>query len=191
MNALNIVHSAISRHVSENSVAIDATAGRGYDTKFLCELLKSGSVTAFDIQQEALDSTAELLEKNHLNATLIHDSHANMDAYFPPESADVIMFNLGYLPHGDHKIFTRFDSTKEAIDKGLKILKRGGIMSICVYYGGDSGYEEKDALLPYLKTLDCDLYQVIEVTFANWTNDPPFPVFIIKNQYEKPHVKRY
>ena len=53
-------------------------------------------------------------------------------------------------------------------------------MTVSVYYGGDSGYEERDALLPFLKTLDDTKYQVLKVDFFNWKNDPPFPVFIYK-----------
>ena len=66
-----------------------------------------------------------------------------------------------------------------ALGAGLGIW--GGIMCVSVYYGGDSGYEERDALLPYLKTLDSSKYQVLKLDFYNWTNDPPFPVFIIKH----------
>lgn len=39
MNALTLVHNAIKAYVSEGGVCIDATAGRGYDTAFLCELV--------------------------------------------------------------------------------------------------------------------------------------------------------
>ena len=69
----------------------------------------------------------------------------------------------------------------EAIEKGLDLLKRGGLMCVSVYYGGDSGYEEKDALLPFLKSLDDEKYQVLATFFYNWKKDPPIPIFIIKN----------
>ncbi len=182
MNALTLVHNAIKAYVHEGGVCIDATAGRGYDTAFLCELVgDSGSVTAFDVQKDAIESTQNLLESKGLHARLILDSHANMAQYFADESVDCIVFNLGYLPKGDHSVFTHFESTKEAIESGLKLLKRGGIMTVSVYYGGDSGYEEKDALLPWLKTLDDEKYQVLTTFFFNWKKDPPIPIFIIKN----------
>ena len=41
--------------------------------------------------------------------------------------------------------------------------------------------EEKDALLPWLKTLDDEKYQVLATFFYNWKKDPPIPIFIIKN----------
>ena len=131
MNALTLVHNAIKAYVGEGGVCIDATAGRGYDTAFLCELVgKDGSVTAFDVQQDAIDSTKNLLESKGLCARLVLDSHANMAKYFEDESVDCIVFNLGYLPKGDHSVYTHFESTKAAIEAGLKILKRGGLMTV-------------------------------------------------------------
>lgn len=182
MNALTIVHNAIKAYVKGGGTCIDATAGRGYDTAFLCVLVgKDGKVIAFDIQQDALDSTKKLLDEKGLNAQLVLDSHANMGQYQEKESVDCIVFNLGYLPKGDHSIYTHFESTKQAILSGLELLKRGGLMCVSVYYGGDSGYEEKDALLPWLKTLDDEKYQVLATFFYNWKKDPPIPIFIIKN----------
>lgn len=181
MNALELVHETIKRYIGEGSVCIDATAGRGYDTAFLCSLAgKSGRVIAFDIQREALDSTRKLLDERGLDAQLVLSSHENMAEYAEPESVDCIVFNLGYLPRGNHSIYTKFDSTKKAIEAGLSLLKRGGLMCVSVYYGGDSGYEEKDALMPWLKTLDDAKYQVIASFFYNWKKDPPIPVFIYK-----------
>ncbi len=181
MNALTLVHDTIKRHIGLGGVCIDATAGRGYDTAFLCELVgETGSVTAFDIQSEAVESTRALLEQKGLNANVILDSHANMPKYFDENSVDCIVFNLGYLPRGNHGIYTHFESTKEAIEGGLRLLKKGGLMCVSVYYGGDSGYEEKDALLPWLKNLDDEKYQVLATFFYNWKKDPPIPIFIIK-----------
>lgn len=182
MNALSIVHGVVASHLRQGDRCIDATCGRGYDTAFLCKCVgPQGEVIAFDIQQEAVDSTLSLLDSKGLNARVICDSHANLDKYVDDESIDCIMFNLGYLPKGNHNIYTHFESTKEAIEKGLNVLKSGGLMCVCVYYGGDSGYEEKDQLLPYLKSLDDSKYQVLATFFYNWKKEPPIPIFIIKN----------
>ena len=180
-SALSLVHSVLQHHLHPGDTCIDATAGRGYDTAFLCRLVgDSGRVTALDIQAEAVASTQALLAKEGLSARVVQDSHANMAAYAQPETVDCIVFNLGYLPKGDHTIFTHFDSTRAAIEAGLGLLKHGGLMCVSVYYGGDSGYEERDALLPYLATLDDSLYQVLQINFANWRCDPPIPVLIRK-----------
>ena len=183
MRALDLVHDTIKKYVKAGSICIDATMGRGYDTAFLASLVgDSGKVIAMDIQQSALDSTSSLLkEKGYENVKLILDSHANMAKYAEKESVDCIVFNLGYLPNGDHTIYTHAESTIKAILAGLELLKSGGIMCVSIYYGGDSGYEEKDALMPFLKELDDEKYQVIMASFYNWKNDPPIPVFILKN----------
>jgi hypothetical protein len=60
------------------------------------------------------------------------------------------------------------------------LLKNGGIVSICIYYGKDTGFDEKNAVLEYLKTIDSHEYTVIVNEFVNRPNCPPIPAFIIK-----------
>ena len=183
LNTLGIAHRWIAEHVKPGAFCIDATAGRGFDTAFLCSLTgDSGRVLAFDIQQEALDSTASLLEQRGLRhiAELHLDSHHHMAAYAQPETADCITFNFGYLPRGDHSICTHAETSIPAIEQGLRLLKPNGIMSLCIYYGGDSGFEEKEALMDYLRTIDSKTSTVLTCEFYNRPNNPPIPVLIIK-----------
>lgn len=184
-NALDIIKKIISENVHEGDICIDATAGRGNDTVFLASLAgDTGHVTAFDIQNEAVESTKELLAKNNLTkrADVLLESHSNMDKYFEKETVSCITFNLGYLPKGDHKIATRKETSIEAIEKGLTLLKRGGIMTIIIYYGGDSGFEEQEAVLKYLPTIDSKKYSVLEMPFVNRPNCPPIPVVIYRDE---------
>lgn len=68
-NALDISRKVIASRVHEGDICIDATAGRGNDTAYLCGLAgESGKIIAFDIQQEAIDSTAKLLEEKGFQA---------------------------------------------------------------------------------------------------------------------------
>ena len=151
MNALDIVKKTVSEHLSEGGFAIDATAGRGYDTVFLARTVgATGRVLAFDIQPAAVESTRALLASEGLDAEVVLASHADMAQYTSPESADCILFNLGYLPGGDHTVYTRAESTIAAVEAGLDILKHGGLMCVTVYSGGANGYAERDALLPFL-----------------------------------------
>lgn len=182
-NALGVSHRFIKRHLPEGCFAIDATAGNGGDTLLLCECVgKAGRVLAMDIQPQAVENTRALLQEKSWSdmAQVVLDSHANMDRYAQPESADCVVFNFGWLPGGSHDVFTRKESSLEAIEKGLACLKPGGIMSLCVYYGRNNGYEERDAILEYVKGLDHRSYTVMVVDFANRINDPPIPIFIIK-----------
>ena len=104
-----------------------------------------------------------------------------MDSYFEEESVSLITFNFGWLPKGDHNIFTHKETSIAAIEKGLKLLKNGGIMTLIIYYGRETGFEERDALLEYLPTLDNRKYTVIEMPFVNRPNCPPIPIVIIKD----------
>ena len=183
VSPLQLIHDVVSRHLSLGGCAIDATAGRGYDTAFLCGLVgETGDVLAMDIQAEAVESTRRLLAERGLRAQVVLDSHANMADYRRADSVDCIMFNLGYLPKGDHTVYTMFESTRAAVLAGLSLLRVGGLMTIGIYYGGDSGYAERDALLPFLEGLDDSRYQVVVARFHNWHGDPPIPVFIRKLQ---------
>ena len=109
------------------------------------------------------------------------DSHANMAAYAAPESVSCITFNFGWLPGGDHSINTRAESSIAAIEAGLRLLKPRGVMSLCIYYGRDTGFDERDALMDYFKTIDHRAFTVITAQFANRPNCPPIPVMIIKD----------
>ena len=181
MNALEIVKKAVLGHLSEGDFAIDATAGRGYDTAFLARTVgRTGRVLAFDIQKDAVESTRALLASEGLDAEVLLASHADMALYAAPETASCILFNLGYLPGGDHSVYTRAESTVAAIRAGLEILKSGGIMCVTIYSGGANGYAERDALIPFLATLDDKRVQVPALSFHNLKKDPPMPVFITK-----------
>ena len=176
-------HHFIRDHVKEGDICIDATAGNGNDTQVLCELVgEAGKVFAFDIQETAVANTRERLEKNGLSnrAEVMQESHTNMGNYTEENSVSCIMFNFGYLPGGDHNLATKKDTSIEAIHEGLRLLRKGGMMSLCIYSGGDSGFEERDAILEELKNLDGKKYLVIKSEYYNRPNNPPMPVMIIK-----------
>ena len=173
----------IRDHVKEGDICIDATAGNGNDTLELCQLVgESGKVIAFDIQETAIANTKKRLLDNGVEdrAEVYMESHTNMGKYAEENSVSCIVFNFGYLPGGDHNLATRKESSIEAIHGGLRLLRKGGLMSLCIYSGGDSGFEERDAILEELKTLDGKKYLVIKSEYYNRPNNPPIPVMIIK-----------
>lgn len=183
-SALDIINRILDEHVQEGDHCIDATAGRGFDTLHLCRLVGDrGHVTAFDIQQEAVDSTKALLAEHGVahRAQVMLKSHSEMEQYFAPESISLITFNFGWLPKGDHSINTRKETSIAAIEQGLRLLKNGGVMTLIIYYGRDTGFEERDAILEYLPTLDNRKFTVVEMPFVNRTNCPPIPIVIIKD----------
>lgn len=181
LNTLGVVHDFLKRFVQPGSFCIDATAGKGRDTALLCRLAgENGRVLAFDIQEDAVCATKELLAQEGLSAQVVLDSHAHMDQYAEAESADCVVFNLGRLPGGDPKIFTHADSTLQAIDAGLHLLKQGGVMAIALYYGGENGYDEKNAVLEHLKNLDDRRYTVLLCDWTNRRGEPPMPILVWK-----------
>jgi len=74
MNTLSVVHDVLRRQVREGDFCIDATAGKGRDTALLCRLTgENGRVLAFDVQEDAVRQTRELLAKEHLSAEVYLD----------------------------------------------------------------------------------------------------------------------
>ena len=176
-------HHFIKDHVKEGDCCIDATAGNGNDTLVLCELVgETGKVIAFDIQEEAVANTKKRLAEHGVaeRAQVLLESHVNMRRYAKADSVSCIVFNFGYLPGGDHELATRKESSIAAIHEGLHVLKKGGMMSLCIYSGGDSGFEERDAILSEIKKLDGKKYLVIVSEYYNRPNHPPIPVLIVK-----------
>ena len=129
LNTLGIAHQFLAARVPEGGLCIDGTMGRGKDTAFLCERVgPEGKVIAFDIQEEALASTDALLRERGLRerAELRLESHVHIGRCAAPGTVDAVVFNFGYLPGGDHKIFTHPDTSIQAIGKALCLLKEGG-----------------------------------------------------------------
>lgn len=168
--------------VNEGDICIDATAGNGNDTLFLCERTgKQGKVYAFDIQEKAICATREKTTAAGYAPELYLAGHETMGQYVK-EAGEVslVVFNFGYLPGGNHEIHTQAKTSIEAITAGLQLLKKGGALCLCIYSGGDSGFEEKDAILSYLKQLDSKQYLVLTMEYYNRPNHPPMPVLVQK-----------
>lgn len=178
------IHQILSLYIKEGDLVIDATAGKGKDTLFLGRMVgENGRVLAFDIQKGAIDAAKERIDLEGFTnrVSFILDGHEHMDRYVADgEEVSVVLFNLGYLPGGDHRIGTKKETTLEAIEKGLRLLKKEGILCVCIYSGGDTGFEEKDAVLDYVKGLPAKEYDVIGCPFMNKPNHPPMPVFVRK-----------
>ena len=168
----------ILEHLGEGEVAVDFTMGNGGDTLFLSKTVgPSGKVYAFDIQQEALDSTKAYLEANGApdNYTLICASHHRVKE-FVNEPIKAGMFNLGYLPGSDKKITTMRSTTLPAIEAAISLMAPDAIILIAVYPGHAEGAEEGKLICDYLSSLS--RYKVC-ATKINILNSPTSPFFII------------
>ena len=171
----------IELQVQPGDLCIDATMGTGHDTELLCRLSgREGSVLAFDIQPLALTNTQKRLSETGVpnNYRLILDSHSHMEQYADAGTVSCITFNLGYLPGSDHTLATKASTSLEAVRQSLSLLKKDGLLSLCIYSGGDTGFGERDALLPFLKELDPRNYLVILSSYYNRPHHPPIPVLV-------------
>ena len=157
------------------AVAVDATMGNGQDTLWLCRLVgETGRVYAFDVQQEAVNRTRErLAEAGVLDRARLHCTGHERMAELIVEPVDAVMFNLGWLPGAEHIVTTRTETTLQAVDAALQILKPDGLMTICVYPGHEEGARELDALLDWAKSLDPKKYDALIKCYLNQPNDPP------------------
>lgn len=164
----------------EDVIFVDATAGNGLDTLFLCNLFKNnGFVYAFDIQEDAINRTRELLDSKFFsNYELIVDSHENVLEYVKENHIDAALFNLGYLPNSDKTVKTNYISTINAIKNILSRLKKFGRIYICAYIMHDNG-EESRRILDFISSLDKKDYNVIQIKLLNKENSPP-EIFIIE-----------
>lgn len=178
-NVLEVARQLIRERVEEGETVIDATMGNGNDTYFLAQMVKEkGKVIAFDVQRQALEKTKERLEKEDAarQVELRLVSHEQIAELNDPVGA--IMFNLGYLPGGDKGITTQADSTIRAIQAGLSLLRKGGIMTIMVYWGHAAGEIEKHEVESFCQNLDQRAYLVLKYQYVNQQNHAPFLIAI-------------
>lgn len=176
-------HRMVERHIAPGDLCVDATMGNGKDTRFLCEKVgPNGKVLAFDIQQKALEQTEKCLKEapGFRNYELYLESHERIGQYAKEGSVSCILFNLGYLPGGDHRLATKADSTIRAMESGLRLLKKGGVLCVCIYSGKDSGFAERDAVLNWLKNLDSRHYLALVTEYYNRPQNPPIPALVVK-----------
>lgn len=182
---LSFVQELLKDSVMENDIVIDATVGNGNDTLLLATLVgPTGKVYGFDVQEEAIQTTkTKLLLTGLLPQTeLILDGHENLDQYvLENPNISAITFNLGYLPKSDKSIITTADTTLKAIEKSLIRLRKGGLITIMVYYGHEGGLEEKTGVANFVANLPQEEYQVLKYEFVNQKNNPPF-LFVIEKK---------
>jgi len=156
-------HTVIRASVAPGATVIDATAGNGHDTLFLAKLVgPHGTVYAFDVQAQAIEATRTRLEQAGVtNVTLLNGSHADMADLVPRQlhkGISAVMFNLGYLPGGDHALITQPESTLTAIQSALGLIEPGGTLTLLAYPGHRDGDIEMLAVEKYLTSLDPQTY---------------------------------
>ena len=82
-------------------------------------------------------------------------------------SVAAVVFNLGWLPGGDHSVTTHWETTRQAVDSALKLLRPQGVLVICAYPGHVEGDRERQALMDTLAGLPPQEYNVLWHKFLN------------------------
>lgn len=134
--------------------AVDATMGNGWDLLFLAEQVGAdGRVFGFDVQSEALAATRKRLQKAEvLERCELHQmGHENMGEVVPV-GVGAVMFNLGYLPYAGREVVTLRETTLQALGTAVRLLKRGGILTVICYRGHPGGAEEAEAVWAWFQT---------------------------------------
>ena len=151
-----LLHTLLRERIAPGDLVIDATAGNGHDTLFLAETVGSaGKVIAIDIQEEAISATQKRLsEANLLGRVSLHcGSHADLRGIAGGASPSAIVFNLGYLPGGDHSVITRTEGTLAALASAVDILGPGGALAVICYPGHAGGDEESVAVADFISSI--------------------------------------
>ncbi len=151
-----LLHLLLKSKIAAGDFVIDATAGNGHDTVFLAKAVgESGKVLAIDIQEQAIESTATRLESEGLRdrVKLELGCHADLAEMAGGKRPSAIIFNLGYLPGGDHGLITRTENTLQALSTAWEILISGGVLAVVCYPGHDGGDEEAAAVEDFITSL--------------------------------------
>jgi tRNA1(Val) A37 N6-methylase TrmN6 len=157
-------------------VAIDATAGNGYDTVFLAERVgAAGKVLAFDVQEAAIVSAQARVAAAGFSERVefFCESHAMMERHVEKESVTAVMFNLGYLPGADHALATGSD-TLAALEAAERLLKPGGMLSVICYPGHAGGDDEAAAVERWMTDLPARGWRVAKYGAVGTKRPAPF-----------------
>lgn len=175
-----MIHLLLQRFIKPSDRVIDATCGNGKDTLLLAELVGDrGHIFAFDIQQQALDRTAERLQTQNLRqrVTLLCDGHERMGQLIT-EPVQAIIFNLGWLPGASRAVATTSHTTLAALTEALPLLSPGGLVLITCYPGHTGGDSEAAEVQSWASQLTSRNYFVWRMGQLNVAKDAPFCLVI-------------
>lgn len=97
-----------------------------------------------------------------------------------------MVFNLGYLPSGDHKIHTNCEITLKAMKIGLNKIAINGLIMIAAYPGTEAGAREEQALRSYLQTIPQQDFHISSWQPVNEVHCPPV-LYIVQKRGKRHH----
>lgn len=183
-NSIQIAHTLLKEALNKAQIVVDATAGNGNDTLFLAQNAKpKTAIYAFDIQAEALYHAQrkmnECCRRDDIKVNFILASHDEVEQYVN-EVIDLAVFNLGYLPGGNHAVTTKSETTLNALKIMLKKLRVNGYIAIVVYPGHEEGLKEIQLIKDFANYLAKKYFTVGWYQMINHNNNAPALCWIEK-----------
>ena len=184
--AVTLVRDRVLADLKPGDWAVDATAGNGHDTLWLAQsVTPNGHVFAIDLQEEAIASTRARLVEAHIEkaVTLVVGNHSQLASLISSErhgQVAAIVFNLGYLPGSDKRLITMPESTRQALEAAVQLLKPGGLLAVTLYPAHEGGGEESQAVQEWAQQLPSARFTVESTQHPAGLATAPFPIFIRK-----------
>lgn len=175
-NAVTMSHMFLQPYASQAKLLVDMTCGNGHDTAFLASCMPDTAVLyAFDIQACAVEATKKTLQEQHVETKHIICQQGSHDVLLErlDGNPNIIVFNLGYLPSGDHAVHTKTEITLKAVKICLNKIAINGIIMIAAYPGTPAGAEEEEALRQFLQTVPQKEFDVSSWQPVNQIHCPP------------------
>lgn len=177
---LTLARSVWADVLGAGDTAIDATCGNGHDASDIAALLAqraaqssvgepaAGRLIALDVQPAAVDATRARVSEALRGCSgplpaveVLLQDHSSFPASLPPGSVRLVVYNLGYLPGGDHGRTTTSESTIRSLRAAQELLAVGGAMTIMCYPAHPEGRVEAEAVHAHLAALDKHRWRVL------------------------------
>jgi ubiquinone/menaquinone biosynthesis C-methylase UbiE len=178
-----LAHRLLKEAIAAGDVVVDATAGNGYDTLFLAEEVgEAGRVLAFDVQEQAVAAARERVEAAGLGGrvSFFVESHAELSQRTGAASVAAVMFNLGYLPGGDHARMTVPEETLRGLEGAAVVLRPGGVLSVVAYPGHPGGSGEAAAVEGWMARRAEEGWRVSRYGAVGTRRPAPFLLLAVK-----------
>ena len=183
-HALNVSKTLLIPYLKDAKTVVDMTCGNGWDSLFLAEHMVSDSTLYMvDIQKDAIETTKNRLISSGIDLPRLQYcemSHDKVWEYIPEKEVHIVVFNLGYLPHGNHEIHTRYETTIAAIEGAMKRLISHSLIHIVAYPGTPYGKKETEQIESFLKGQDQKYVSVSSWKPLNQIHEPPLLYIIQK-----------
>ncbi len=172
-----LAHRLLRGAIREGDLVIDATAGNGHDTEFLAECAgAAGRVIAFDVQAGAIEAARRRIgDSGYASRVEFHEAcHSRIGEHAAIGTVAAVMFNLGYLPGGNHGITTERAATLRALESAAGVIKPGGVLSVVCYPGHEAGEDEASATESWMTGLTACGWRVAKFAMLGTLNPAPF-----------------